>query len=657
MERAFYSESINKFTNESEDSIIGKLVKSSGGNQDQVHAWGEQIRILKSFIFNYSGRIIFEFNIPRMGKRVDAIILIDNVIFVLEFKIGERKYNSYDITQTWDYVLDLKNFHENSEFTLAVPLLIASEAKSIDIDIETTLHNDNTTKPICTNHLTLSKAIEKVLQWNKSEVKLDIDNWEFGRYYPTPTIIEKASDLYCKNTVEGLTEKTSDEEAYTNTTNSISNIIDSTRENKEKAICFITGVPGAGKTLIGLEIASKHLNADRRESSVYLSGNGPLVKVLQEALALDHVRLENLQNRKITKTEARSKVKLFIQNVHHFRDACIVDNRPQPEHVAIFDEAQRAWNLKKTVDFMKRKKNVTDFSTSEPEFLISCMNRHDDWAVVLCLVGGGQEINTGEAGIGEWIESINRSYKDWKVYISSKLSDSEYAAGNALSIFENQINISKLDSLHLSVSMRSFRAETVSDFIKKLLDQDVNLAKKLYDNFNSKYPILLTRNINKAKKWLKKIARGSQRYGIVTSSKAQRLKPLAIDIRYKTDPVHWFLHDKDDVRSSFFLEDVATEFQVQGLELDWVCHVWDADFRYNTEGGWIHKNFRGKAWVNIKDKIARNYQKNAYRVLLTRARLGMIICVPEGISTDLTRLPEFYDNTYSYLKSIGLKEI
>ncbi|MCK5521088.1 MAG: DUF2075 domain-containing protein [Candidatus Marinimicrobia bacterium] len=642
--------------NEDESTIVGKLSENSGGVLDQVHAWQEQISILKSFLNQYSGRIFFEFEIPRMGKRVDTILLIENVIFVLEFKVGEKKYNSSDLMQTWDYVLDLKNFHEKSEFPLVVPILVATDAVDVEIAIDPTIYNDNTIKPIKANSYSLQKAINTVLGWNPSIEKLDIDNWEKGRYFPTPTIIEKASNLYCGNTVEGLAEKTSDEKSFTNTTNTISEIIERTRGNNEKAICFLTGVPGAGKTLVGLEIAAKHLNADRRESSVYLSGNGPLVKVLQEALAIDHIEAEKLNNRKITKNYARSQVKVFIQNVHHFRDACLIDEHPQPEHVAIFDEAQRAWNLKQTIDFMRRKKNRPNFSVSEPEFLISCMNRHDDWAVVLCLVGGGQEINTGEAGISEWIESINRSFQNWNVYISEKLEDTEYAAGNALAMFQKQNNLKKLKDLHLSVSMRSFRAETVSEFVKRLLDLDIEIAKNLYDNFYSKYPIVLTRDIHKAKRWLKDMARGSQKYGIVTSSKAQRLKPLAIDVRYETNPVHWFLHGKDDVRSSYYLEDVATEFQVQGLELDWVCHVWDADFRYSSEG-WIHKNFRGKKWINIKKLELQTYQKNAYRVLLTRARQGMIICIPKGDGEDLTRKPEYYDSTYNYLKAIGIREV
>lgn len=651
--RSFYSSSIKDFIDSDKNAILGQLSKNSGAELDQVHAWIEQIEILKSFLNKYNGRVLFEFSIPRMGTRVDTILLIDNVIFVIEFKVGEKEYNSSGYNQVWDYALDLKNFHEKSELPLIAPIYVSTEAKPINISIIETINNDNSLKPFYANNDNLKEIIESVLDYAKGYPYLDIENWEKGRYYPTPTIIEKASDLYYNNSVKDIADKSSDTESFTQTTNKVSEIINKSRAENRKSICFITGVPGAGKTLVGLEIASKHLNKERRESSVYLSGNGPLVKVLQEALAMNFIQKSK---EVVKKGEARSRVKAFIQNVHHFRDECLKDDKPQPEHVAIFDEAQRAWNKKQTSDFMKRKKNVPDFDISEPEYLISCMDRHKDWAVILCLVGGGQEINTGEAGIGEWIEAINRKYKNWDIYISDNLKDEEYAAGNSLSLIENKEKLFIENSLHLAVSMRSFRAEKLSEFVKKVLDINIEEAKNLYNEFSDKYPLVITRDINKAKDWLRGQARGTERYGMVVSSKAQRLKPLAIDVRYDTDPVHWFLKENDDVRSSYYLEDVATEFHIQGLELDWVCVTWDGDFRY-SENGWQHKNFVGNKWQNILSEEIKGFQKNAYRVLLTRARQGMVICIPKGDINDHTRLPEFYDSTYEYFKEIGVMEI
>ena len=651
--RSFYTSTIKDFMVSDENTIIGQLSKNSGAELNQVNAWIGQIRVLKSFLSKYNGRILFEFSIPRMGTRVDTILLIDNVIFVIEFKVGEKEFNSYGYNQVWDYALDLKNFHQKSEYPLIAPIYVATQAKSIDFSIIETINNDNSLKPIFANIDTLQEVIESVLEYAEGFPELDIENWEKGRYYPTPTIIEKASDLYYNNSVKDIADKSSDNESFTLTTNKVSEIINKSRVENRKSICFITGVPGSGKTLVGLEIASKHLNKERRESSVYLSGNGPLVKVLQEALAMNFIQKSK---EVIKKGEARSRVKAFIQNVHHFRDECLKDDGPQPEHVAIFDEAQRAWNITQTTTFMKNKKNVPNFDMSEPEYLISCMDRHKDWAVILCLVGGGQEINTGEAGIGEWIESINRSYKNWDIYISENLKDEEYAAGDSLSLIENKEKIFIENSLHLAVSMRSFRAEKLSEFVKKVLDNNIEEAKTLYKEFSDKYPLVITRDIDKAKQWLRSQARGTERYGMVVSSKAQRLKPLAIDVRYDTDPVHWFLKENDDVRSSYYLEDVATEFHIQGLELDWVCVTWDGDFRY-SEKGWVHKNFVGNKWQNINSNTIREFQKNAYRVLLTRARQGMIIVVPQGDPEDPTRRSEFYDPTFNYLSDIGFPVI
>jgi len=426
---------------------------------------------------------------------------------------------------------------------------------------------------------------------------------------------------------------------------------------KKEPICFVTGVPGSGKTLVGLHVATTHFDRLNDLYSVFLSGNGPLVAILREALTRDKVRREKEKGNKIKKHVAMSEVKMFIQNVHNFRDECLVDTTSPPvEHVALFDEAQRAWNLEQTASFMSRKKKTPNFNHSEPEFLISCLDRHPDWAVVVCLVGGGQEINTGEAGISEWIKSLERSFGDWDIYISSRLSDSEYSAEEVLKKLESRPKVEYNDMLHLAVSMRSFRAEHVSLLVKQLLDLNLDEARETLEKIKLNYSIVITRDLSKAKQWLKQKARGSERYGIVVSSQAERLKPHAIFVKSPVDPVHWFLDGKDDTRSSYYLEDVATEFDVQGLELDWVCVTWDADFRF-TKIGWEHWSFVGQRWNKIRKEERKIYLKNAYRVLLTRARQGMVIVVPQGDDEDHTRPPKFYDSTFNYLKEIGFEEI
>jgi hypothetical protein len=307
-----------------------------------------------------------------------------------------------------------------------------------------------------------------------------------------------------------------------------------------------------------------------------------------------------------------------------------------------------------TADFMRRKKNRPGFTQSEPEFLLSYLDRHPDWAVVICLVGGGQEINRGEAGISAWLTAIESAFPDWLVYISPNLTDSEYDAGHALDSLGSAANVVADESLHLSVSMRSFRAEHVSKFVKAVLDREVTEARDLLSTIGPRYPIVMTRDLTRAKSWIRLRARGSERYGLVASSGAQRLKPHAVDVRVEVDPVHYFLNDRDDTRSSFFLEDAATEFQVQGLELDWAVVNWDADFRFGkTE--WTCHSFVASKWQNMKSPDRKSYLKNAYRVLLTRARQGMVIFIPPGDAADHTRTPAYYDATFEYLKDLGIE--
>lgn len=653
MRRSYYSDCIPAFRDCFEDAILGILVGQAefSVEQTQRDAWISQIRILKKTLSDYEGNIYFEYAIPRMGRRIDALLLIGPVIFVLEFKVGEKEFTAQGLDQVWDYALDLKNFHETSHERYVAPVLVATEAKSVAPAAVLTPQNDRLFHPVRTNVNQLGNVIESILSFAGGE-KIDPAKWESGRYCPTPTIIEAAMALYNDHTVTDISRSDASAKNLNQTSDEIAEIIRNSRERSCKTICFVTGVPGAGKTLVGLNVATKHIDKNDDLYSVFLSGNGPLVKVLREALVRDKVRREKEKGRRITKSVALSEVKMFIQNIHHFRDEYLRDEGPPVDHVALFDEAQRAWNLEQTSAFMRRKKNIPGFDRSEPEFLISCLDRHPDWAVIVCLVGGGQEINTGEAGISEWIESLNRSFPDWHVHISPRLTDSEYAAGEAMQMLASRPNVVPNESLHLSVSMRSFRAENVSLLVKQLLDLDLKGARGTLDFVREKYPITITRDLQIAKKWLKTQARGSERYGIVVSSQAERLKPHAIDVKSPMDPVHWFLDGKEDVRSSYYLEDVATEFHVQGLELDWSCVSWDADFRYSANG-WKHRSFRGNRWERIGKTERKIYQKNAYRVLLTRARQGMVIFIPSGSCDDSTRDPSFYDPTFDYLREIG----
>ncbi|HPG01143.1 MAG TPA: DUF2075 domain-containing protein [Kiritimatiellia bacterium] len=657
MSRAYYSDSIADFVRSDPDATIGKLAQASEFPVEttQRDAWLGQIQILMPILGKYEGSIYFEYSIPRMGERIDVVLLIDAVIFVLEFKVGEKDFTAHAVDQVCDYALDLKNFHESSHDCYVAPILIATKAKACEAVVAVTPQNDKLLFPIKSVPDTLISTIDAVLEFTAGD-RIEAKAWETGRYCPTPTIIEAAMALYRKHDVAEISRSDAGAKNLHQTTDAISKVIRLAKERSHKAICFVTGVPGAGKTLIGLNIATKHLDADGDMYSVFLSGNDPLVRILQEALARDKIRREKAAKKRISKKEALSEVKAFVQNVRHYRDEYLKDSKPPVDHVALFDEAQRAWNLAQTANFMRRKRNRPNFSQSEPEFLISCIDRHSDWGVIVCLVGGGQEINTGEAGIGEWIEALNRSFPQWHIHISDRLTDSEYGAGAFLEKIKTRPNVSYSEDLHLSVSMRSFRAENVSLLVKQMLDLDAEGARQTFRQLNKKYPIVITRNVKKAKEWLKENARGSERYGIVVSSSAERLRPHAIHVKAPMDPVHWFLAGKEDVRSSYYLEDVATEFSIQGLELDWACVTWDADFRYEPQG-WRHFSFCGDKWNRVKKHERQDYLKNAYRVLLTRARQGMVIVVPQGDVADPTRLPEFYDPSFEYLRGIGFPVI
>ncbi len=691
--RYYYSDTIDDFLGRDTSYIIGELVRNGefSDNAEAVNAWEKEIDVLRTVLNPYRGfgSVFFEYNIPRMGRRIDVVAIIKNVAFILEFKAFSECFTREAYVQVWDYALDLKNFHDGSANIPIIPIVVCTDAKDEDCKLELVKYKDSVYKPLLSNERLLPESILKGIDELSGIINIDALQWARSGYAPTPTIVEAAIALYRNHTVEDITKHDAD---LSETSKEIKHIIAKCEAEKRKAICFVTGVPGAGKTLIGLQTAIDEHAAGR--SAVYLSGNDPLVEVLQDALARDYVARKKEEYRKgritekPTKKQVQSEVKAFIQKVYLYRNTYlegiqIVNGHIEPkpgyfnshtdkayipvENVAIFDEAQRAWTKDELRRFLKVKGRFEDFPYSEPAFLISCMARRPDWGVVICLIGGGQEINKGEAGIREWIEALNQEqYRSWDVYISNRLQDSEYADGKALELIGPTDRLHVRPELHLSVSMRSFRAEKVSLFVHQLLAMQREEAHETLNTL-TKYPIVLTRSLDKAKEWLREHTRGSERCGILASSKAERLKAISINVRYQPNFIHWFLapvdQDEIDIRSSNALEDTLTEFKVQGLEIDWACIAWDADLRIDPKKKtWDHYQLRsGSHWQRINKRVNQEYQLNAYRVLLTRARQGMIIVVPEGsideIPPDETRNPEWYNGIYNYLKEIGIPEI
>ena len=650
---AYYSADLSDFFRAPTDSVIGALTTNSeyAVEPAQRDAWLTQIDILHEALSNATGTLFLEFNVPRIGSRIDAVLISEAVIFVIEFKVGETDYKRDHLNQVWDYALDLKNFHQASHNAPIIPILVATNAEYSDT-VLIAPYADGVYPPRKCNSVGLGELICVGSQVIGGD-PLNAPRWGSAPYQPTPTIIEAAQTLYAKHSVEAIARHDAGARNLQVTSQRIEQLIDTARELQRKIIVFVTGVPGAGKTLVGLNVATKKRDISDATHAVFLSGNGPLVAVLTEALTRDE--LERLRGRgeRIRKGDVGQKVKAFIQNVHHFRDAGLRDVGPPDDHVVIFDEAQRAWDKAMTASFMLRRKRRAGFTQSEPEFLISYLDRHLDWAVIICLVGGGQEINRGEAGISAWLDAVSTNFTAWHVHVSPDLTDSEYAAGHVLDALRGRVNVSTDQSLHLAVSMRSFRAEHVAGFVKAVIDCDRAVAAETLQRISARYPIALTRDLRRAKRWIREHARGTERFGLVTSSGAQRLKPHAVDVRVEVNPIHYFLNDATDTRSSYYLEDAATEFQVQGLELDWVLVTWDADLRFNTTD-WNYHEFRGSRWTNIHKLDRRQYLKNAYRVLLTRARQGMVIFVPNGDDADATRAATYYDPTFQYLVDIGL---
>ena len=709
MNRCLYNNKFEGFLNVEDNSVFGELCENYHGEALTTtrESWKAEIAIMKDVLAGLpdkNGDIIFEYDIPRLGKRIDVVLLYRGIVFCLEFKVNQANILEADIDQVLDYALDLKNFHLYSQNKVIVPILIATNYKSSSTSIQMSVYDDRVVNPLVSGVFYIGALIQKVLEFFPNEAPVNPD-WIISPYSPTPTIIEAAKSLYKNHSVENITRHEADKVSTDATIAYILEVIQKSKTNKEKSICFVTGVPGAGKTLVGLDVAVKQTYQGREkpiedEGAVYLSGNGPLVAVLTEALAKDNYQKCRDGNESKKLSDSRREVGKFIQIIHRYRDNMLakiknpveggvleIDTEKavklaasgygEVEHVAIFDEAQRAWTHKRIADYLKRggtygnKLKVPNFPMSEAAFLIWSLDQREDWATIICLVGGGQEINTGEAGISEWINALNEKFPHWNVYISSKLTETEYAEGKVNELLKKNNKVTYSDNLHLAVSLRSYRAEKLSAFVHALLAIEPTAAE-LYKEIKDKYPIVLTRDMKKAKRWLHDKVRGTERTGVLITKESARYKPLGIHVLPFGDEnaVHWFLEDKIDTRASNYLEDAATEIQVQGLELDYTCLLWDADMRYEN-GKWHFYRFNGQTkWVEqtptseSKQDLIK-YMLNAYRVLLTRARAGMVICVPEGNGNknssgfweDSTRLPEYYNGTYQYLKSLGMEEI
>lgn len=704
-----YASTISAFFHKTEDEIVHVLTENnqfSSTRRTTMDSWHEEVRSIRLALEAYKnedGFVAFEYTIPRVDGRIDCVIGLRGILFVLEFKTGEDQNANADKEQLEQYVIDLKNFHFESYDIPIAPVWVVPKAELDLCRVSKPLNNKLLFSMSTVCDKTIADCFTKILSKDLGVLEpIDMNNWLYSPYCPTSNIVDAARKLYAHNKVEDINRSDAKGEDLIRTTNTLLDLINQAKSNREKYLCLVTGVPGAGKTLIGLSVATirqekEELENGHENRSVYLSGNRPLVMVLQEALARDAFsrakeKKESELGRKpnkselkadgITKPEIKSRIKQFIQPVPSWRkeylrgilvsgtkdNVTLVKDENYEytgkgefyipyDHVSIYDEAQRAWEAKENASYVRKKeahlKNFPEWS--EPRFLISCMDRHEDWAVYICLIGNGQDINHGEAGTAEWIRSI-KHFGNWKTFAPADIKNDSDVAKEL-----QGVNIEYLSGLHLSTDLRSIRAENLAQFVDDLLNFKKENASALLKELN-RYPIRITRDINAAKAWVKEHAREDERYGALASSKGQRLKPDALTLlppnSSESEVTHWFLGDNKDVNSSFYMEEVATEFQVQGLELDWAMVAWDADLRYDpSTSSWKQYSFRGSKWMNINDSKIKAYQINAYRVILTRARRGMVIYVPKGTTDDHTRNPKFYDGTYQYFKQLGIQEL
>lgn len=658
MQRAYHHANGAVFSTTNADQILGALTKALPFPVEpaQREAWLFEIGHLKKLGASLpEAHIFLEFAIPRMGRRADAIIVHGGLIFVLEYKVGEKGFPRHAIEQVHGYALDLKNFHVTSHDKAIVPLLVSSEAVPQQLGLGFWAE-DRVHEPTRVNPGDVLPTIQRMVLAGDGR-NFDAVEWAKGHYRPTPTIIEAAEALYRGHEVSEISRSGAGEENLTRTAAAIEAVIERMKTQGGKAICFVTGVPGAGKTLAGLNIACGRMAKDVGEDATFLSGNGPLVDVLRAALKRD-VRARKGRpaagDGDARHVAERSPDK-FIQNVHHFRDHYLTGDIPS-EHVVVFDEAQRAWDRVQTADFMRKKRGQAGFDMSEPAFLLSVMDRHPTWCVVVCLIGEGQEINRGEAGVAEWVRALEGPMRHWEVNVPPHLMQEGTLDAGLRWHLQRRVGAAD-PALHLAVCVRSFRAETVSAFVAALLAEEAARARDALPS-SAVFPILRTRDMKAARGWLRARRRANERAGLLASSNALRLKPEGIYVKADVDVCNWFLNGVEDVRSSNALEDAATEFDVQGLELDWTCVAWDLNLR--RAKNWEAREFRGTKWTAINSKgegLGRaDYVRNAYRVLLTRARQGMVIFVPRGDAADATRPPAEYDAIDEWLEACGIPE-
>jgi hypothetical protein len=660
---SFYRATVAEFLSQNEEQVLARVGVAYANRgytsqySDQTLTWERDIRALRSSLEQCligsdsakSWGLLLEFSIPRKELRIDIVLLIRDVIVVLEAKTGHAASEAR--RQVEEYALLLHYFHKASTGHRIVPILVSLELQEVDLtalkqrEFFPQLPTYWVAQVVRSSWDGLAKVLIEIHRHSSGQILAEI--WDDSPYFPIPSIIEAALSLRSGLSIREIAHSEASEHEIEDVRSTVQSCVNRARTEGHHAICFLTGVPGSGKTLVGLSLA--HSDENKANAIHFMSGNGPLVKVLQYLF-----KKESMRNG-TSAVQARTEAKTLLENVHVFARYHTEDNLgPPSNHAIIFDEAQRAWNRAQN-----KKKFKRDYS--EPEMLLRIMERHQDWAVVVALVGGGQEINDGEAGLEEWGRALAGSNRDWVIYASPEvLEGGASTAGHRL--FDDpamQWKVETTSALHLRTSNRSLRADQLAKWVNHVLDGDTEGAASL--GVTERFPIFLSRNLQETRLTLRQQGIGANRYGLVGSSGAARLRAEGLEpsssfhAEYPWE--HWYLSEETDIRSSYRCEVFATEFEIQGLELDWIGLCWGGDFVWDELQGWQLRSLRQgfhSRWIAIKNGEKRTYRKNAYRVLLTRARKGMVIFVPKGNEDDPTNKPDEFEATAQYLVNCGV---
>jgi hypothetical protein len=642
---AWWSANVAGFLAREPEEIVGslatRLVETHSINRDtQIRAWRAQIELLRRALTGLppSWHLLLEYPLLRLGRRIDAILLTGHAVVVLEFKVGAISFTNVDRQQVEDYALDLFDFHAGSRAHPIVPILVATEATPRATNWPLPL---NVTPVLDASSHTLADLLRGIAHGIPAAASiLDPVAWEEAPYRPVPTIVEAATMLYTRHGVAEIAEARADVGNLTRTTSAIRAAIGHAAALGQHEVIFVTGIPGAGKTLCGLQAV---FGSD--VGAAFLTGNLPLVHVMREALA----RNARDQGRSIR--AARQEVESAIQPLIGFLRDNHPRSEPPHEHVIVFDEAQRAWDA----DFGRRK---FGHAQSEAALFLDILARHPDWAVIVALVGNGQEINTGEAGLAAWGEALIARSK-WRTRAASCVVTATDPRQRLFHVAPETLTLDP--ALHLAVPVRSIRSSAAAPWVDAVLRGDAAQARAIADEADD-IPFFLTRSLPMMRAALRRLARGARRSGLVCSAGARRLVPDGIWPNFPhldADAVaNWFLQRWPDVRASDALEIPATQFACQGLELDHVGLCWGNDLiRRPGCADWVARNFSGTRWLQTRGNAAIAYQINTYRVLLTRARYETVIWVPAGDAADATRAPEEFERIAEFLRSCGARPL